>query len=256
MLEVQGVGVRFGGLAAVNDVSFAVAPREIVSVIGPNGAGKTTLFNVVTGYRKPTTGEVRYKGERISDLPAHAIAARGIVRTFQKTEVFPQLSLVECVRMGALCHRRFGIIDVLFRGGAARAFVDGASRKAVELLDFVGLAHKAESRAKELSYGEQRLLEIAVGLAATPDVLLLDEPASGMNPEEAARMEAIIRRIRGLGMAVLLIEHNMRLVMAISDRIVVLHHGERIAEGTPDEVSGNRRVVEAYLGSGWSDAAA
>jgi branched-chain amino acid transport system ATP-binding protein len=256
VLEVDAVGVRFGGLAALHDVSFAVGSGEIVSVIGPNGAGKTTLFHVVTGYRRPSAGEVRYKGERITGLAPNAIARRGIVRTFQKTEVFPQLGLVECVRLGALCRRHFGVIDVLLRPAAGALFAADATKRARELLDFVGLAAKAESKARALSYGEQRLLEIAVGLAATPEILLLDEPASGMNPEESDRMEAIIRRIRDLGVAVVLIEHNMRLVMSVSDRIVVLHHGERIAEGTPDAVAGNRAVVEAYLGRGWADAAA
>lgn len=256
MLEVSDIGVRFGGLSALQNVSFTLGEKEIVSIIGPNGAGKTTLFHVITGYRRPSAGEVRYKGERISTLEPNAIARRGVVRTFQKTEVFPELTLIECVRLGALCHRRFGVVDVLFRPALCADFAAKATQRARELLDFVGLSAKAASRARALSYGEQRLLEIAVGLAATPDLLMLDEPASGMNPEEAGRMEAIIRRIRGLGIAVLLIEHNMRLVMSVSDRIVVLHHGERIAEGTADEIAGNPRVIEAYLGRGWTGAAA
>jgi branched-chain amino acid transport system ATP-binding protein len=256
MLQIRNVGVRFGGLAALNEVGFEVGDKEIVSVIGPNGAGKTTLFHVVTGYRRPTTGEVWYDGQKISTLEPNAIARRGVVRTFQKTEVFPELTLIECVRLGALCHRRFTVVDVLFRPARCAEFAAEANRRAAELVDFVGLGAKAGARARELSYGEQRLLEIAVGLAADPKLLLLDEPASGMNHDEADKMEAIIRRIRTLGVAVLLIEHNMRLVMSVSDRIVVLHHGERIAEGLADQVAGDPRVIEAYLGRGWTGAAA
>jgi branched-chain amino acid transport system ATP-binding protein len=254
MLDVRNVGVSFGGLAALNDVSFRVAGNEIASVIGPNGAGKTTLFNVITGFRKPTRGEVSFRDETMTGVAPNAIARRGVVRTFQKTEVFPGLTLLECVRMGALCHRRFSVWDALRGGAKLRDFEHGATARALELLEFVGLGGKGAQLARALSYGEQRLLEVAVCLAADPQLLLLDEPASGMNPDEAQRMGALIGKLRANSISVLLVEHNMALVMDISDRIIVLHHGAKIAEGTPAQIAADRGVVEAYLGLGWNDA--
>jgi branched-chain amino acid transport system ATP-binding protein len=187
-------------------------------------------------------------------MAPNAIARLGVVRTFQKTEVFPGLTLLECVRMGALCHRHFSVWEVLCGGTGVRDFERRAETRAMELLEFVGLAGKASQIAKALSYGEQRLLEVAVCLAADPELLLLDEPASGMNPDEAERMGDLIGKLRDNAISVLLVEHNMALVMDISDRIIVLHHGAKIAEGTPEEIAADRKVVEAYLGMGWSDA--
>ena len=256
MLDISNVGVTFGGLAALSEVSFTVGDNEVASIIGPNGAGKTTLFNVITGYRQPTRGSVTFAGAALSGLAPNAVARRGVVRTFQKTEVFPGLTLKECVRMGSLCHQHFSVWETIARGRRLREFEAAANARALELLDFVGLAGKQSQLAGALSYGEQRLLEVAVGLAAEPRLLLLDEPASGMNPEEAERMGRLIAKLRGSSMSVLLVEHNMALVMDISDRIIVLHHGEKIAEGRPDDIAADRRVVEAYLGSGWNDAQA
>ena len=254
MLDVENVGVSFGGIKALSDVSFRIRKNEVASVIGPNGAGKTTLFNVITGFRKPTRGKVSFLDQPVTGMVPNAIARLGVVRTFQKTEVFPGLTLLECVRMGALCHRHFSVWDVLRGGAALRDFERRAVARALELLDFVGLGGKAAQLARALSYGEQRLLEVAVCLAADPQLLLLDEPASGMNPDEAERMGQLIGKLRENAMTVLLVEHNMALVMDISDRIIVLHHGAKIAEGRPEEIAANRGVVEAYLGIGWSDA--
>jgi len=256
VLEISGIGVTFGGLAALEDVRFAVEPGKVLSVIGPNGAGKTTLFNVITGFLKPTTGTISYEGRDISGLAPNRIARAGIVRTFQKTEVFPELPVLDCVRTGFLCHRQFSVWDVLLRWRGTQEFRDASTRETAEILDFVGLSEKSESLAQALSYGEQRLLEVAVGLAAKPRLILLDEPASGMNAEEAERMIALIDKLRGRGMTVLLVEHNMNVVMGISDRVVVLNYGKQIADGRPEDISRNPEVISAYLGQGWKDAAA
>jgi branched-chain amino acid transport system ATP-binding protein len=231
LLEANGIAVRFGGLMALKGVDLAVAAGEVLSVIGPNGAGKTTLFNVLTGRIKPTAGNVRLRGQTIERLPAFRIAQLGIVRTFQKTEVFGPLSLVDGVAAGAL----------------ARGDPQPLAR-AREALDTVGLLGKAELSASQLSYGDQRLLELAQALAAKPAVLLLDEPASGMNHQESAHIVRLIGELRAQGLAIILVEHNMHVVMTISDRVIVINYGEKIAEGRPDEVRANARVIEAYLG--------
>jgi branched-chain amino acid transport system ATP-binding protein len=256
MLEVSGIGISFGGLAALKDISFSVEPGQVLSVIGPNGAGKTTLFNIVTGFLKPTTGHVAYEGRKITGLPPNRIARGGIVRTFQKTEVFPELTVAACVRAGFLCHQPFSVWDVMLRWRKTSDFTVRSTREAGELLDFVGLADKADSLAAGLSYGEQRLLEVAVGLAAQPRLILLDEPASGMNIEESERMIELISRLRKRGLTVVLVEHNMSVVMGISDRIVVLNYGQKIADGDPDQIADDPEVISAYLGQGWKDAAA
>jgi branched-chain amino acid transport system ATP-binding protein len=231
LLDVKNVSVRFGGLMALKDMNLAVSAGEVLSVIGPNGAGKTTLFNAITGRVRPTTGEVRFRNQPIHQMPAFRIAQMGVVRTFQKTEVFGVLPLVEGVLAGAL----------------ARGDADPEAR-AREALEAVGLAAKMHLRADQLSYGDQRLLEIAQALAANPTVLLLDEPASGMNHQESAQIVRLIGELRTRGFAIVLVEHNMHVVMQISDRVIVLNYGEKIAEGRPDEVRADRNVIEAYLG--------
>ncbi len=231
LLEVKNVSVRFGGLMALKDIGLAVSAGEVLSVIGPNGAGKTTLFNVITGRVRPTTGEVLFRDRPIHLAPAFRIAQMGVVRTFQKTEVFGVLPLMEGVLAGAL----------------ARGDTDPEAR-AREALETVGLAAKIHLRADQLSYGDQRLLEIAQALAANPTVLLLDEPASGMNHQESAQIVRLIGQLRTRGFAIVLVEHNMHVVMTISDRVIVLNYGEKIAEGAPETVRADRNVIEAYLG--------
>ncbi len=231
LLEARDITVRFGGLMALKDINIAVGAGEVLSVIGPNGAGKTTLFNVLTGRVKPTAGSVHLRGQSIAHLPAFRIAQRGVVRTFQKTEVFGQLSLVDGVAAGALAHDDPNPLE-----------------RAREALDTVGLLGKAELSAHQLSYGDQRLLELAQALAAKPTVLLLDEPASGMNHQESAHIVRLIGELRTQGLAIILVEHNMHVVMTISDRVIVINYGEKIAEGRPEEVRADRQVIEAYLG--------
>ena len=222
-----------------------MSPGEVLSVIGPNGAGKTTLFNVITGRVRPVEGRVLLRGQVLSRLPPHRIARLGAVRTFQKTEVFAPLSLVDGVQAGVLARRERSLAGALLAG--ARDGADVAARARASL-QTVGLSAKADVPAEQLSYGEQRLLELAQALAAEPAVLLLDEPASGMNPQESAHIMRLIGELRARGLAIVLVEHNMHVVMTISDRVMVLNHGEKIAEGPADAVRADPRVIEAYLG--------
>ncbi|MCC6609517.1 MAG: ABC transporter ATP-binding protein [Burkholderiales bacterium] len=248
-LQITGLSVNFGGVRALSDVAFSVAEGSIVSLIGPNGAGKTTAFNVITGYLAPTAGTVRFAGESIAGLRPHEVARRGLVRTFQKTNIFPELTVGENVLTGLHLKGSAGLGAILLNRVSVRAEEARLRERAEEVLAFVGIAHRRDESASSLPYGEQRLLEVAIGLAADPRMLLLDEPASGMNPSEKESMMGLIGRIRQKGITVFLVEHDMRLVMGISERVVVLNQGQIIAEGSPDEVRGNRAVIEAYLGT-------
>jgi branched-chain amino acid transport system ATP-binding protein len=254
MLELKNIGISFGGLRALQNVSIKIEPGLISSIIGPNGAGKTTLFNIVTGTLRPETGAITYNRTDITGLKPSRIAGLGVIRTFQKTEVFPQLSVRDCVRAGFLCGRNFSLWQVLFRTREIQQFDSRRNIETEAILDFVGLRSRAEVPASQLSYGEQRLLEIAVGLAASPRLMLLDEPASGMNVDEAERMISLIKRLKERGITVVLVEHNMRVVMGISDYIAVLNYGQVIAKGPPAEIAENAAVITAYLGKGWKGA--
>jgi branched-chain amino acid transport system ATP-binding protein len=250
VLTVHDLAVRFGGVAALAGVTFEVRPGTITSVIGPNGAGKTTAFNAITGYLRPARGEVLYEGARLVGLRPSAIARRGIVRTFQRTSVFPSLSVRANVLTGLHLRGTAGVLDVLLGRRRLRAEEARLAAEADRLVAFVGLAHRSAEVASELPYGEQRLVELAVALAAAPRLLLLDEPGAGMTAPEKAVVSDLIRRIRDGGATVLLVEHDMRMVMGVSDRVIVLNEGRVIAEGPPAAIQTHPDVIRAYLGAG------
>jgi len=247
-LAVQDLAVRFGGVTALAGVSFEVEPGRITSLIGPNGAGKTTAFNVITGFLRPARGRVLYEGEPLTGLRPFQVAERGIVRTFQKTNLFPQITVFDNVMIGLHLRAQSRLFSILVGDRRVREEEARMVRLAEETLAFVGLRHRRDEAASALPYGEQRLLELAIALAAQPRLLLLDEPASGMNPAEKSTVMGLIQRIREQGVTILLVEHDMRLVMGISDQIIVLHHGRVIAQGPPREIRAHPEVIRAYLG--------
>ena len=248
LLDVSNLMLHFGGVRAVNDVSFHVSPHEIVALIGPNGAGKTTIFNLLTGIYTPLGGAIRFQDKPLRAARPSRITKMGVARTFQNLRLFQNMTVAENVMAGHTCRMKGGLLPALLRTGPFRQYEAKAVVKAAELLDFVSLRPRANDLARNLPYGEQRRLEIARALAAEPALLLLDEPSAGMNPAETSDLMALIRSIRDTGVTVLLIEHDMQLVMGISDRIIVLNFGEKIAEGVPAEIRSNERVIEAYLG--------
>ena len=246
--SAEDLTVQFGGLSAVDHLTFGIQQGEIISMIGPNGAGKTTAFNAITGFIKPSRGSIRFLGEELTGLKPFQIAEHGVIRTFQQTKVFPDVTVEESIRMGAHKMAEKGMIAILINSLPYRKKEKEILERTEHILTFTGLAEKAAVLAKNLSYGEQRLLEIAVALAAEPRLLLCDEPVSGMNPEESRSTMELIRALQNQGITILLVEHDMKVVMDISDRIVVLNYGKKIAEGSPKEVGENREVIEAYLG--------
>ncbi|MHC3468674.1 ABC transporter ATP-binding protein [Streptomyces sp. 7R007] len=255
VLEARDVTMRFGGLTAVRSVDFTVNSGEIVGLIGPNGAGKTTFFNCLTGLYIPTEGTVSFKGTVLPPKP-HLVTKAGIARTFQNIRLFANMTVLENVLVGRHTRTKEGLWSALLRGPGFRKAEQASEQRAMELLEFIGLAHKRDHLARNLPYGEQRKLEIARALASEPGLLLLDEPTAGMNPQETRATEELVFAIRDMGIAVLVIEHDMRFIFNLCDRVAVLVQGEKLVEGTSEVVQADERVIAAYLGEPFDGAPA
>lgn len=249
LLEVKDLSMRFGGLLAVDQVSFEVGTNEIFAIIGPNGAGKTTVFNCVGGFYKPTSGQIRMAGQNIAGLPSHRVAHHGLVRTFQNVRLFKELTVLENLLVAQHTQVENGLLKGLFKLPSYRKSEQAALERAVQWLDFMGIRRFANREAGNLAYGHQRRLEIARCMITKPRLLMLDEPAAGLNPQEKVELQHLINQLRNdFNVSVLLIEHDMSLVMNVSERILVMEHGKPIVIGTPNVVRNDERVIKAYLG--------
>lgn len=255
LVEIENLSVNFGGLAALDDVSFDIVRGEILGLIGPNGAGKTTCFNAMSGVHRPSSGSVKLEGESLNTRRQHVITRLGLARTFQNIRLFGEMSALENVMVGLDARHKTSVFGALARSRRHYREERDAVERGMALLDFVGIAHQAEQKARNLPYGNQRRLEIARALATEPKLLCLDEPAAGFNPAEKVELMQLIRTIRDDGYTILLIEHDMKLVMGVTDRIVVLEFGRKIAEGTPTQIQNNQAVVAAYLGEEFDEHA-
>ena len=256
LLNDTNLTKSFGGLVAINNINFSMEPSQIVSVIGPNGAGKTTFFNMISGYYVPDSGTITFDGRNLTKLSPERVAQKGIARTFQNIRLFKDMLVAENILVGRYMRMKENIVDIVLRLPKMQREERAAFDKVLELLDYVGLSGKEGELAKNLSYGQQRRLEIARALAIEPKLLLLDEPAAGLNPKETEEMKSFILKLRReKDMTILLIEHDMKLVMGLSDRITVINYGVKIAEGTPGEIQKNPEVIEAYLGNEDDEAA-
>jgi branched-chain amino acid transport system ATP-binding protein len=249
VLELKNITKNFGGISALTDVSFKINKGEIFGLIGPNGAGKTTMFNVITNMFLPTSGEINFLGEKISGIKPHKITDKGICRTFQNIRLFSQMTVLENVLVGGHCRSKSGVFSSVFRTKSQRNEEESTHKVATDLLQLVGLSSYEDVIAENLAYGQQRRLEIARALASNPSLLLLDEPAAGMNETETENLFDLIKQVQQRGVTVLVIEHDMPFVMKLCDRIAVLNFGKKLAEGTPQEIQNNQEVIEAYLGS-------
>lgn len=250
LLEVKGITKAFGGLVAVENVEFKVEPKEIVSIIGPNGAGKTTIFNMLTGIYKVNSGTIEFDGKEIQNRPPRDIVKAGIARTFQNIRLFPTMRVIENVLVGQHINIHYSFFDLMFKTKNYRKGEQESAQKAIDLLESLDLSGQIHNYAKNLPYGMQRKLEIARAIATDARLIILDEPAAGMNPQESEELMDFILKLRDRGQTILLIEHDMSVVMKMSDRIYVIDHGRKIAEGLPKEIASNKEVIRAYLGSG------